>query len=407
MKKTFLIVCICACLFFHANAENYLPQMHISSPRLNYFINKNGNLSLKWADEQLFAPITLRYRGSSSAFNTGKRNYNIHIKDQEGQKKNASLLHLRFDDDYVLDGMLSDLSRMRNRVAMELWEKMGSLPWTEKSGAVDGAFVELYFNDAYKGIYALNERLDRKQLDLSKINGRIYKTTNAEMQQVNVMDVQNTAYHLPRDSDTEWYNVEAYFKGNGQNAWGALTDFVTFCAETDVNTFEKHIEEYLDLEHCAQYYLFIQCIGATDNMNKNMVIVAQDVEKNGKLYFVPWDLDASFGRMYNAEIAEYTYMDGNGLFDKLLNMEKFQEILKTKYALLRREIMNTPSIMSLFQKHYDLFLNSGALERETARFSTYQHILSKNVHTLNVAQEMQFIEAYLEARFTFLDTLFQ
>ena len=199
---------VALCLFASAHAQTALPTLSVTSPRLNYFIPRVGSMTLTDASDAVFSsPITIKYRGSSSIAHAGKRKYALHLKNADGAQHKASLLGLRTDDDWVLDGMLNDLSRMRNRVALDLWDDFYTLPWADVSGAAGGAFVELYFNGTYKGIYCLNERLDRKLLALSDAGGRIYRTNNPATEGVNLMAFAGDA-DLTYMTDGGWYNME-------------------------------------------------------------------------------------------------------------------------------------------------------------------------------------------------------
>ena len=210
--KRLLIVLIC--LLFPISAEaGVLPQLEIKCPRLNYFEKRDGVLVVNGES----IPVTLKYRGSSSALNQGKRNYSLHLKTADGEKNKRSLMGMRKDDDWILDGVQSDLSRIRNRVCMDLWDAMYTLPWCERSGAVHGCYVELAFNGTYKGLYALNERLDRKQLQLDKGGGRLYRILNPEKNGVNVLSLEEDLPPFADHGSLNWFNLELCFGGSSDN----------------------------------------------------------------------------------------------------------------------------------------------------------------------------------------------
>ena len=97
-----------------------LPVLRLDTPVLDYVAVKPGRLTLG----DFVTPVTAKYRGSYSVTFTGKRNYALHIKDEAGEQRKVSLLGLREDDDYVLLGALSDPSRLRSVIGLELWVGM-------------------------------------------------------------------------------------------------------------------------------------------------------------------------------------------------------------------------------------------------------------------------------------------
>lgn len=84
----------------------------------------------------------------------------------------TKLLGLRDDGDWILDAMYIDHARMRNRLSTDLWIDMNKVPYLSKEpraiNGTRGYFVEVFLNNSYLGLYCLTERIDRKQLQLSK-----------------------------------------------------------------------------------------------------------------------------------------------------------------------------------------------------------------------------------------------
>lgn len=408
MKDMRRAVCLALVLFFFASAraEAALPVVSITSPRLNYFVPREGELTVTDAFGDVFSSaITVKYRGSSSISHAGKRKYSVHLKAADGAQNKAALLGLRTDDDWVLDGMLSDLSRMRNRVALDIWDDLYTLPWADVSGAAGGAFAELWFNGGYKGIYCLNERLDRKLLALSDAGGRIYRTNNPATGGVNLMDFSGDA-DADNMKDGGWYNVEIAFSGARGDPWEAVKALYAFVSDSDDETFARDAQAYLDFANCADYYLFVNFLGATDNMNKNIVLAAYDASASGRLYFVPWDVDACLGRRYNAAPADPEYMSSNGLFDRLLTLPEFEALLKSRYAALRQTVFDADAVLGRFEAYAALFEASGAYAREKERFPVYQDAGSDAEYALNLPEELLFIRDYLTRRTRFLDARF-
>ena len=382
------------------------PVLRLLSPRLNYFISKEATLELKDASGSILSSsVLLRYRGSTSAFYEGKRNYRLTLTDVEGEPLCLSLLGLREDDDWLLDGMYGDLSRLRNRTAMDLWDSLYTLPWCNASGAIHGTLTELWFNDICKGIYALNERLDRKQLQLSKHGGRIYKTINPSQDGVDLTDFSGTDLSLPSAEDQTWYNFEVNWSGDSGNPWSSLVTLWQFVSTADDETFAQDVWKYLDAENCADYYVFINMLGCSDNMCKNMIFCVQDTRKEERLYLIPWDLDASLGRLYDNTEAPTDVLFSNGLFERLLQLPAFCELVRSRYALWRSDKLSLFQVQSAMQTYIDYYETNGHLSLEESCFPEYKNALTGAVIPLSVRDEWSYMIEWLTERYTFLDGL--
>ena len=266
MKRLFILFIL---LFIPVLAvAETLPRLEITCPRLNYFEKREGTLSV---DGETIS-MTVKYRGSSSALNEGKRNYSIHLKTKNGGQYKRALLGLRKDDDWILDGAQSDLSRIRNRIGMDLWDAFYTLPWCGRSGAIHGKYVELVFNDTYKGLYALNERLDRKLLGLDKNGGRLYRVINPEKNGINALSLRDDLPEPGKQDSTEWVNLELGFGGTSDDPWQEIYSLIRFFREADDASFAAGIEERIDTDNWADYFLFANAIALNDNMGKNMDI---------------------------------------------------------------------------------------------------------------------------------------
>ena len=98
--------------------------------------------------------------------------------------RDVSLLGMRDDDDWNLQAMFNEPLRIRNRSCFEIWDNIYTLPYKEEEpDAVAGIkmkYSDLFLNNEYLGIFAVGERIDRKQLKLKKykdgsIRGELYK----------------------------------------------------------------------------------------------------------------------------------------------------------------------------------------------------------------------------------------
>lgn len=366
MKKLCLLLLL---LLLPALARgDALPVLRLDTPVLDYVAAKPGLLTLG----DFSTPVTAKYRGSYSVTFTGKRNYSLHLKDEKGDQRKVSLLGLREDDDYVLLGALSDPCRLRNAVGLELWRALGH-------DAPAAAPCELYFGDYYKGVYFLVERPDRKSAGVPR-DGALYRVLAARVDGVDLFSCPDPG----APGEETWYNV-----GREYGGWEPLQGFLT--ADDPLSL--------LDLPAFADYCLYVNLIGATDNMKKNLYLGWD----GDKLFPMPWDLDAAFGRLYNASPADPDAWFSGPLPDGLMESEQFQALLRQQWQK-NRELLSPGSVMARFKAWHDRL--GDAWDREATRFPVYTDSSTSLSYPLDPEAELQFICDYLEHRFALMDALF-
>lgn len=346
--------------------------------------------------------ITIGYRGQSS-LNYDKHNYTVHLW-QNGEKYKTSLLGLRKDDDWILCGAMNDQIRLRNTVAMQVWDEFYTLPWTDVSGSIDGAFCEVYMRGKYIGLYRLTERLDRKQADIDKTNGQIVRSVQSEAGGVNLMDFTTLGKKLPGSSEI-WYNMELkYPKPEDMTAadWDQFYTFLQFVCQSDDATFAAHIRDYIDIDNFAAYYVYVTAIGATGNMIKNLYFVMNDKAEDPRWLLVPWDVDGSFGRRNDATKREIDIISSNHLFERLVRTDAggFNALCREKWQQNKDTVFSYEYMMGLFQMHYDALDASGIWQREVTAWPKFK------AFTLRPETELQYIYEYMQQRLAFVDAFF-
>jgi len=128
----------------------------------------------------------IELRGGSSLYYP-KSNYLIELwTDETGTAtEEISLLGMHSEDDWNLQAMYIEPLRIRSKTANQLWLEMYDLYYSAlEPDAVCGIhaeYTELFLNGNYRGIYAITERIDRKQLKIKKydedqgMRGELYK----------------------------------------------------------------------------------------------------------------------------------------------------------------------------------------------------------------------------------------
>ena len=378
-----------------------------------YVNNVNGSMTLYdtnyaahgQSEMAYTTAITIGYRGQSS-LSYDKHNYSVHLKDENGEQNKVSLLGLRKDDDWALSGSMNDQMRVRNMVAMQVWDEYYTLPWTNVSGAIAGEYCEVIMNGKYLGLYCLMEKLDRKQADLDKQDGRIVRSVEAQKSGVNIMSFTELGSSKPSNSSA-WYNMEIKFPKEEdvvKTDWDEFYEFVSFVSKSDDAAFAAEIGNYIDIDNFASYYVYITAIGATGNMNKNLYFVMEDAAaEDAKWFLVPWDVDGSFGRRNNASKRDIEILSSNQLFERLIqtNAQGFVELLRQKWNDNRDGVFSYESLMARFTEYYEALGAEGVWTREQEKWPTF----SKS-YKFDADAEYLYIQEYMKARWDFVDLYF-
>ena len=340
-----------------------------------------------------------KIRGTSSQ-QYEKKSYRVELwKDATGtEMADTTFLGMRSDDDWNLEAMWAQPLRLRDKVANELWMEMYQLPYAESEpDALPGVrmeYADLFINGSYLGVYALTERIDRKQLGLKKFNGDVrgvlYKGNGSGAPTFeNLPDYDNS-------SDT-WDNYEWVYPNEDEAFfdWNHLYSFTNFVMNASDNVFYSQFGVQFDMDNAVDYFLFINTLMAIDNMGRNLFMARY--KKSGTYFYLPWDLDAILGLDTDGNQTNHTGdLMTNGLFNRLMNdcgANGFVALAKTRYNALRSSILTSSHIMKTVQDQYDELRANGAYEREHEAWPAF------------VVDESQltYMSQWIDNRFNYLD----
>lgn len=313
--------------------------------------------------------------------------------------RDVRLLNMRTDNKWNLQAMYNEALRVNNKVSHELWQEMHQIYYKnlepDAKNGIAMAYVEVFINDEYKGVYALSERIDRKQLKLKKysntITGELYKGSD--------WGGAVTFTSLPPfDNTSETWGGFEYKHPEEQTDWTNLYNFVSFVQHSTDQEFYGHYAERFKLDNAVDYYIFLNLVRATDNTGKNVYIAKY---KAGEpYYYVPWDLDGVFGTDWRGERVDTTNdILSNGLYDRLLQdcaPNGFRAKLNRRWAELRTSVITESHIMAKFTANHDQLRSNGAYEREQFVWHSYTPDTTQLAYTA----------AWLRRRLTYLDGVF-
>ena len=348
----------------------------------------------------IFSKAGIELRGRS-ALSRPKKCYGIELWEDESGiiKRKEALLSMRKDDDWILDAMYIDKSRMRNKVSMELWKDICASsrfknvygkPYTQSK------FIELFLNSQYKGLYCISERYDRKQLDLThfdgSLNGVLYKSESWTNTTKFTSLADTSVSKLWDGWEQKYPDPEEYI------CWRPLYNYADFVIHSSDSEFIQEFSDYHNLDNLIDYFLFINISCAFDNMGINMIYARRS--KNSCFVIYPWDLDATWGRNWNSTYIDEEYLLSNRMFNRFfeLNVNASNPHLQMRWNELRQKIITHDNLMSRFIGYYHLITESGAINREKICWSEM---------SLDLSDEMAYIDSWLENRIQYLDDIIQ
>jgi hypothetical protein len=386
----------------------FLPIVHLNG-EFGYDYQQ-GTVTIVNPDEQagdntLTAKIKWR-GGSTNTDEKHKRNYNIKFDDD------VKLFNMREDNNWMLDAGQPDVFRMRNRIAMDLWNDMAHKPYyadqePKAINGVRGCMVEVFLNDEYRGIYNLSEKLDRKQMKLKKvsksgeIHGVLYKGESFENTSMNDSIYRYDNYSLTLLG----YEVKYPEPGDDCDStdWKPLVDannnILILCYDDEA--FEKQVEQWFDIPVIIDYAVYLSSINAIDNSGKNMFWAIYDKEVSNCMTLAPWDLDCTFGQRWGGSLIteekdqtspdHLIDVDIAGFFNLYrTNALHFNDRLNERYQELRQNgnVLSTESLIQRFTKYYNAMKKSGAAQRETNKWSGDSDIKGEEI---NFDKEYEYI----------------
>ena len=376
-------------------------------------------------------PAIFKTRGATASSYMMKPSFNMKLRtDDYSEELDSALLGMRSCSSWILDGMAIDRICMRNRVAFDIWNEFSRLPYnTSFDGryGTEGRFLEVYINNQYYGIYCLNDRINRKLLNLKKVKeqndgsvlvrGVLYKSGTSSISNQNEpgYNEDSTACVV------SWHNAWelSYPEDNGGlKTWQPLLDAFA------VGKSKAYVKKYFYLQNMADYQIHVMALSIGDNWgNKNHFLSVRNITKDiddsdpseandRRFVLIPWDLDTSFGGGYDGRYYDGNYstwpvndINKNSLYpvSPVGGDAEYKAILKSRWEEGRRGAFSIVSINSKLDGYRDLFLKSGAWQRMVDYFDNKS---SKPKYVADLSNEIEHIKSWYMNRFFEMDAYF-
>ncbi len=281
-------------------------------------------------------------RGFSS-MSAIKKSLKLNLKEKNGENNNLSLLGFESDDDYILNPMWFDDVKVREKLAMDLWNQMAE----EKGSSLKmsgGEYCELIIDNSYQGLRVMQNKIERSYLKLDA-EDTLLKGKNVNLGTVKPPE---EVYEIVYSNQTE----EVTFR--------TISDFFYMNDFSNVN-----LESWVDLQ------LMMHLGNMVDNQTyKNIYYVIERDGDKESLSFIPWDTDMSFGvywtdegfRLLPETVESITYrMEYEELSAQYPQLD---EMMAERWKELRENIFTEENIFSKVNAYTTAISDSGALKRD-------------------------------------------
>ena len=215
-----------------------------------------------------------------------------------------------------LNAEYSDLSLMRNALAMRLFQFIGH-------PAANTEHISLMVNDDYMGVFVRVEEPDRDFLRRYEYApGNLYKSEDHGGSTAPLLDYDT----YPASWNKKVGGESDY--ADGQRLFNQLL-YLTY------EDFEGRVPLMVDVENVLQYFAVAYAISSLDAVTKNTLLY---FDPSGRLHQIfPWDHDASFGNYWDGKyrpdfetVSDYVTLRHHLLFQRLMEYDAWRESFWSK-----------------------------------------------------------------------------
>lgn len=308
-----------------------------------------------------------------------------------------SLLDMRKDEDWILDALYTDVSKIRNKFVSDFWNVVNN---NQKiNNDLNAEFVEVFINDSYMGLYTLKEPVDQKTVNIDE-NGVMIKNFSYKTNYLGA--VPNHDYYINNYSSINFDNkVVLNYEMSYPKDFNQYKIFFKKINESlKISNMDEALEKTVHMDNLINYNLMIIMTLSVDNLEKNIIYSLKN--SNDKFLLTPWDLDLSLGATWDggskthSKLIPESYNEDSYL--KKISYENanlYYSKLTEKYWELRETIYNEKSINNYLNYYKKILIESKATIRDANKWYEY-----------DVENEIEYIKTWLLKRINYLDEYF-
>tara|TARA_Y100000385_G_scaffold151134_1_gene156683 strand:+ start:256 stop:1368 length:1113 start_codon:yes stop_codon:yes gene_type:complete len=195
-------------------------------------------------------------------------------------ENNMSLFNLPKDDDWILNANYIDKTFLRHVISYELFSEMN-----QNNVSPSTKYLELFFNNKYKGLYVLMQKLDKSTLMINSKDTSSFIFKEPHIFRKNYDTIISSKPQNPDQQTFPEFEVSSKSFVSQQLRGLFLQDEPLSHSEFNL---------IFDLNNVLDWHLLLLITNNQDGILKNFFMYKAD-EKT-PIRFSPWDYDHSFGR---------------------------------------------------------------------------------------------------------------
>jgi len=344
--------------------------------------------------------LEAKYRGATSSI-FPKRNYTLKFaKDDpfhEPDKAGGAFSAARR---LVLISPFNDNSYLRPRLAFDLWNRMSTDHIQIKTYS-----AIMYVNGRFWGLFTVADHVDDDLMErhgLSK-EGDLFKAVDADAN-----FSRNTKTGASKQVLSQGFEKkEGTPKDGWVGAYDTLNALTVSIADSNAQGF---FEQWGSRLHAADYedwWIFNTAILGTDSASKNAYHYYDPVSR-APWRFIPWDLDASFGQLWDtrriAATALPDFTGDNLLFSRMLSDPRISTPLRERYRTLLRGPLSKAQVLALIDGYAEEL--RAVAPRDEARwrkqYINFERWMDRTDFTTH-EQEVAYLRQWVNERWDTLD----
>ena len=353
--------------------------------------DENGPLEGELGYGETAPNVSIQIRGQTSS-RADIKNYKIRIKEGKGEWRGQRTIALNKHVNIPL--------RFSNKLAYDLIKEIPQMIGARTQ------FVHLYVKDETAGndsgfvdygLYVQVEQVNKTYLKAHGLDsrGQLYKVEFFEWRQYEELK-------LSTDPDYDLDAFEEYLEVKGNDDHSKLLEVLEKINDYSV-PIEETVEQHFDAENLCYWMAFHILIGNYDSGGRNLYLYSP--LNSEKFYFISWDNDASFLRVYH-EIRGYT--EGQSweqgltqytslvLVYRMMQEQKYVDMLTAAVEDLRQNYLTEEKIQPMADSYGEIFrpFLYGGADSEYARVT--ESVFDTLVDTLSSQIEQNY-QYYIES----------
>lgn len=291
---------------------------------------------------------------------------------------------------YILNSNYIDKTMMRHKICFDLFREMNAV----KNLASRCAYVNVYRNGRYYGLFVLMQKLNAGSLGLDKKDSlaMIFKDPPIFYGENRMQWVQEPGNYFQQNfPDIEDEDKNDY-----------LESVMQFMIHANDSVFASEIGDYFDIENVIDWHLLLMFTNNGDGVMKNFYLYKQNSHTPFRIAI--WDYDDAFGRDGEGELKMLKSLPD---FDRCLLLTRLRNNPYLDYdAQLRRRYKELRDSGLFSKKHVEKMIdaNDRMIKEDVARnFEKWPVDGIGYYDASSYEEELAIMREYLDAITPFLD----